>query len=266
MAWYVYDVEFQRRASHNLSAKWGERDVQLYLDTFTGLPKSGCRSCSSTDHLSDTCPLSPRRSRDALAQSDLCYNFNKGRPCARIPCPYQHRCNQLGCSAAHSGEEHTKLTRHREDRPKSSSGSGNSSRGQYLSQLTPPTPIDINTLASFLQGHPDPTIVNHLLSGFSQGFKIGYSGPRAPKEYSNLPCANSNPSIIDKNMLKEVTLGHTAGPFCTPPSPTCRYTPLGSFPRNTLQNGTLFFTSPTPNTAPPVSTPTFLLNPILCNT
>ena len=129
MAWYVYDVEFRRRASHNLSAKWGERDVQLYLDTFTGLPKSGCRSCGSTDHLSDTCPLSPSRSRDALAQSDLCYNFNKGRPCARIPCPYQHRCNQPGCSAAHSGEEHTKLTRHREDRPKSSSGSGNSSRG-----------------------------------------------------------------------------------------------------------------------------------------
>ena len=129
MAWYVYDVEFRRRASHNLSAKWGERDVQHYLDTFTGLPKSGCRSCGSTDHLSDTCPLSPRRSRDALTQSDLCYNFNKGRPCARTPCPYQHRCNQPGCSAAHSGEDHTKLTRHREDRPKSSSSSGNSSRG-----------------------------------------------------------------------------------------------------------------------------------------
>ncbi|KAM7445684.1 hypothetical protein ABFA07_005939 [Porites harrisoni] len=129
MAWYVYDVEFRRRASHNLSAKWGERDVQLYLDTFTGLPKSGCRSCGSTDHLSDTCPLSPRRSRDALTQSDLCYNFNKGRPCARTPCPYQHRCNQPGCSAAHSGEDHTKLTRYREDRPKSSSSSGNSSRG-----------------------------------------------------------------------------------------------------------------------------------------
>ena len=131
MAWYVCDVKFRRCASHNLSAKWGERDVQLYLDTFTGLPKSGCRSCGSTDHLSDTCPLSPRRSRDALTQSDLCYNFNKGRPCARTPCPYQHRCNQPGCSAAHSGEDHTKLTRHREDRPKSSLSSGNSSRGHY---------------------------------------------------------------------------------------------------------------------------------------
>ena len=51
MTWYVYDVEFRRRASHKLSAKWGERDVQLYLDTLTGLPKSGCRSCGSTGHL-----------------------------------------------------------------------------------------------------------------------------------------------------------------------------------------------------------------------
>ena len=55
MEWYVYIVEFRRRASHNLSVKWGERDVQLYLDTFTGLPKSGCQSCGSTDHLSEAC-------------------------------------------------------------------------------------------------------------------------------------------------------------------------------------------------------------------
>ena len=46
--------------------EWMNQDVQLYLDTFPGLPKSGCCSCGSTDHLSDTCPLSPRRSRDAL--------------------------------------------------------------------------------------------------------------------------------------------------------------------------------------------------------
>ena len=102
---------------------------------------------------------------------------------------------------------------------------------KYLSQLTPPTPIDINNFASFLQGHPDPTKVNHLLTGFSQGFKIGYSGPRAPKEYSNLPCANTNPSIIDKNMLKEVTLGHTAGPFHIPPFSNLQVYPIGVIPK-----------------------------------
>ena len=90
MAWYVYDVEFRRRASHNLSKKWGERDVQLYLDTFTGLPKSIlCKSCSSSDHFTDACPLS-LRSKDSPGQNhvDLCYNFNKeGSPVTAPPAP-----------------------------------------------------------------------------------------------------------------------------------------------------------------------------------
>ena len=103
----------------------------------------------------------------------------------------------------------------------------------YLSRLTPPTPIDIDKLASYLQGHPDQPTVNHLLPGFSEGFKIGYSGPRAPKEYPNLPGANINPSIIDKTMLEEITMCNTAGPFAPLSSKTCRYTPLMSFPRNT---------------------------------
>ena len=68
----------------------------------------------------------------------------------------------------------------------------------YLSQLTPPTPIDINKFASYLQGHPDHTTVNHLLTGFFQGFKIGYSGPRAPKEYSNLPVQISTHLLLTK--------------------------------------------------------------------
>ena len=100
----------------------------------------------------------------------------------------------------------------------------------YLSQLTPPTPTDIDKLASYLQDHPDQPTVNPLLTGFSQGFKIGYSGPRAPKEYSKLPCANINPSIIDRNMLKEVTVGHTAGPFRTPPFSNLQVYPIGVIP------------------------------------
>ena len=34
--------------------------VQLYLDTFTGVPKAIlCKACSSSDHVTDSCPLSP---------------------------------------------------------------------------------------------------------------------------------------------------------------------------------------------------------------
>ena len=102
---------------------------------------------------------------------------------------------------------------------------------EYLSHLTPPTPINIPQLAFYLQGYPNQATVHNLLDRFSQGFKIGYSGPRGPKEYSNLPCAKKNTSIIDTNMLKEVTLGHTAGPFHSPPFPNLQVYPIGAIPK-----------------------------------
>ena len=129
MTWYVYEVEFRRRASHNLSKKWRERDFQLYLDTFTGLPKSTlCKSCSSSDHFTGACPLSPR-SKDSPGpnHADLCYNFNKGVPCARTPYRYRHQCNKPGCSAAHPGKDHYDLS-NSGSQPKSASRSSHSSR------------------------------------------------------------------------------------------------------------------------------------------
>ena len=68
----------------------------------------------------------------------------------------------------------------------------------YLSQLTPPTPIDINKFASYLQGHPDPTTVNHLPTGFFQGFKIGYSGLRALRNTLTFPVQTSTHLLLTK--------------------------------------------------------------------
>ena len=147
MAWYVYDVKFRCRTSHNLSKKWGERDVQLYLDTFPGLPKGIlCKSCSSSDHFMDSCPLSPR-SKDSPRpnHADLCNNLNKGVPCAGTPCPYS------------------------------------------------------------------------------------------------------------KNILKEVQLGHTAGPFISPPFPNFQVYPIGVVPKkNTPPIDVQFSTFHIPNTTPQV--------------
>ena len=60
---------------------------------------------------------------------------------------------------------------------------------------------------------------------------ISYTGPRAPQEFSNLPSAKENPSVIDSNMLKEVSLGHTAGPFLSPPFPNFQVYPIGAIPK-----------------------------------
>ena len=105
MAWYLYDMEFRRRASHNLSINWGQRDVQLYLDTFTGVPKAIlCKACSSLDHITDSYPLSLRSTDSSgLKRGDLCFKFNKGVPCAPIPCPYTHQQAWMHCIPTRKG-------------------------------------------------------------------------------------------------------------------------------------------------------------------
>ena len=180
----------------------------LYLLVGPGMPLPN-PACATTLTKADPVPAFPAHTNRGVTSPDV-QQLTLGKSTLNLPVTERTNLNCLQALAIPP-----------EDTPK------------YLSQLTPPTPIDINNFASFLHGHLDPTIVNHLLTVFSQGFKI---------DYTNLICANTNPSIIEKNMLKEVTLGHTAGPFRIPPSPTCRYTPLGSFPRNTFQTGVPFST------------------------
>jgi len=98
-----------------------------------------------------------------------------------------------------------------EPQSKTVSRSGHSSEAvpNYLSTLSPSTPIIIPKLTSYLHDHPDQVSVNNLLTGLSQGLKIGFQGPRVAKEYPNLISAREHPSIITKNILKEVQLGHT---------------------------------------------------------
>ena len=47
-AWYLYDMELH----------WDQREVQLYLVTFTGVPKAIlCQACSSSGHITNLYPF-----------------------------------------------------------------------------------------------------------------------------------------------------------------------------------------------------------------
>ena len=133
---------------------------------------------------------------------------------------------------------------------------------EYLSKLSPNTPIDLSQLALYLHDHPDRASVDAVLTGLSQGFKIGFQGPRVSKEYPNLISAWQNPHIVSTNLLKELQLGHTAGPLVSPPFPSFQVypigvvIPLGLFQKSTPQSGEPFFTFPFPNIKPLASIPT----------
>ena len=63
------------------------------------------------------------------------------------------------------------------------------------------------------------------------GARLGYDGPRMSRFSKNLKSAIDNPNIVSTNLAKEVALGHTAGPFTTPPFANLQVSPIGIVPK-----------------------------------
>ena len=95
----------------------------------------------------------------------------------------------------------------------------------------PTTPVNVITLEQELTGYPDMNMVDYLLSGFKQGFRIGYEGLDFPLITKNLPSATDNPEQVTAAIIKELERSHTAGPFTQPPFENFRCSPLGAVPK-----------------------------------
>lgn len=102
---------------------------------------------------------------------------------------------------------------------------------EFVKGLKPRTPINVDLLECYLEGHPDPGFVSSLCVGLREGFRIGYLGSRMHTFYPNLRSANQHPDILEQNLLTEVLHGHTAGPFLSPPFKNFRISPLGLVPK-----------------------------------
>ena len=101
----------------------------------------------------------------------------------------------------------------------------------YLENKTAITPVNVDRLETELFNYPFEPFVTHLLQGFRFGFRIGYDGPRQFRFSKNLKSATSLPDVIERNLLKEVSVGRTAGPFCSPPFTNFQIYPIGVVPK-----------------------------------
>ena len=98
--------------------------------------------------------------------------------------------------------------------------------------LTPPsTPVNIANLSTELTHHPDQQFVTSLLHDLQWGCHVGYNGPRFARTTPNLTSALLHPDAVSAALAKEVSNGHTAGPFQTPPIPNLQCSPLGVVPK-----------------------------------
>ena len=111
-------------------------------------------------------------------------------------------------------------------------GRGAASQGPSLVQAIlakhPSTPINVQALSAALSAHPDPVFVDHLLTGLSQGFRVGVVSPLSTVHVCrNLQSALTEPDIVAGLLHKEVTKGFMVGPFSSPPFATFRVNPIG---------------------------------------
>lgn len=97
-----------------------------------------------------------------------------------------------------------------------------------LTENKPVTPILTETLKTFLTGYNDSY---YLLQGFTQGFHLGYSGPRAPSSAPNLKSCQEHPDIVQTKLSIELAAHRIVGPFDSPPFSTLRISPIGLVPK-----------------------------------
>ena len=55
--------------------------------------------------------------------------------------------------------------------------------------FVPPTPVDLAVLRQWLVHYPDKSAALVLEQGFSQGFSLGFRGPRVSREADSLKSA-----------------------------------------------------------------------------
>ena len=78
---------------------------------------------------------------------------------------------------------------------------------------------------------PDQKIAEYLAKGFQYGFDIGFRGSHTAGASRNLMSAYRYAKEIDTALGKEVTRGHTLGPYKIKPFSNLHISPIGAVPK-----------------------------------
>lgn len=93
------------------------------------------------------------------------------------------------------------------------------------------TPIKVHVFEVYLEGY-DNALKQELLSGFRNGFRLNYVGPRQFREADNLASVAQNMETVNQKLSKEIHAGRMEGPFVEPPFKNLQVSPLGLIPKN----------------------------------
>ena len=161
------------------------------------------------------------RSHEQGIPKGFCVKFHRGVQC--VPgCAFKHLCYKF------EGPQKASQCNFR-------SQSKNTGKQSFLPSPNPqslnlPTPINAERLVFLLSGY-DPSIVEFLFIGFSEGFAIHYDGSRESSDAKNFILALENPDVVE--IEKDLDAGRLAGPFIAHPFHPFCISPQGVVPKKT---------------------------------
>ena len=106
------------------------------------------------------------------------------------------------------------------------------------------TPVHVEVLKKVLNVYDEEKVV-YLVEGFQYGFKLGHTGVRKGFESKNLISAIQNPSVLQKQIAKELESERLAGPFKEKPFKSFCCSPICLVPKNkkeSFSSSTIFHT------------------------
>lgn len=98
------------------------------------------------------------------------------------------------------------------------------------SQGKVPTPVKWIELEQYLEGYTQQ-VVNFLVDGFRNGFRINVGNTMGPLNAKNLKSAYEHGEVLRQKIDKEVREGKVAGPFEKPPLDNFIISPVGLVPK-----------------------------------
>ncbi|MGL5501434.1 MAG: hypothetical protein ACRDCK_09865, partial [Plesiomonas shigelloides] len=201
----------------NTRIDWSVTDTELLIRHFGGQKILACTICSAHGHSASFCPKAFASQAPPAVQGSE-NRLQGSAPEIRLPTPVQARNSREGPNSEKILISH------------------------------PSTPINVSALSCYLSSHPDPTFVDYLITGLSQGFRVGILSHLTTSFVAkNLQSASSEPEIVRTLLEKEVNKGYVIGPFASPPFSPFRINSIGVATRKYSGKKRLIFDMSSPH-------------------
>ena len=107
---------------------------------------------------------------------------------------------------------------------------GRSPMDYRLSSIS--TPLRSTAWSKKLQDHPDQDFAKYIISGITNGFRIGVrSSCQFKSAKQNMLSARQNPTVVDKYVVSEREKGNLLGPFSLATAPEVHISRIGVIPK-----------------------------------